>query len=287
MIKLFITDLDDTLYSWIGFFIPAFYAMAEKVAEILDIPLDKLLEEYKLVHKNKGSVEFPHATLLLPSVQKILGDLSKEEQRRRLDPAFHRFNSKRKHLLRLYPGVEEALRYMQQQRIAIVGYTESAEENGFYRLKKLGIEQYFKKIYVSDSTYKRSDYTEKSPKTQIVHGIKPNPELLKQICQDEECLFTEAIYMGDSLTKDIMMAKEAGIISVWVDIPEQNPDLYKQLIQISHWSETDFTREKENREKWERCAYSPDYTITDLGQLEQIIKQINYPCLSDIGTNKR
>jgi FMN phosphatase YigB (HAD superfamily) len=190
-------------------------------------------------------------------------------------------------LLRLYPGVEEALRYMQQQRIAIVGYTESAEENGFYRLKKLGIEQYFKKIYVSDSTYKRSDYTEKSPKTQIVHGIKPNPELLKQICQDEECLFTEAIYMGDSLTKDIMMAKEAGIISVWVDIPEQNPDLYKQLIQISHWSEADFTREKENREKWERCAYSPDYTITDLGQLEQIIKQINYPCLSDIGTNKR
>ena len=287
MIKLFITDLDDTLYSWIGFFIPAFYAMAEKVAEILDISLDKLLEEYKLVHRYKGSVEFPHATLLLPSVQKKLGYLPKEEQQRRLDPAFHRFNSKRKHLLRLYPGAEEALHYMQQQRITIVGYTESAEENGFYRLKKLGVDQYFRKIYVSDSSYKRPDYAGKSPKTQTVHGKKPNPELLKQICQDEECQFTEAIYMGDSLTKDIMMAKEAGIISVWVDIPEQNLDFYKQLIQISHWSEEDFAREKENRKKWESCGYSPDYTITDLRQLEKIIKQINYPGLSDIGTNKR
>ena len=32
MIKLLVTDLDDTLYSWLGFFVPAFYAMAEEIA---------------------------------------------------------------------------------------------------------------------------------------------------------------------------------------------------------------------------------------------------------------
>lgn len=31
MIKLVITDLDDTLYSWIGFFIPAFYDMVQEL----------------------------------------------------------------------------------------------------------------------------------------------------------------------------------------------------------------------------------------------------------------
>lgn len=31
MIKLLITDLDDTLYSWIGFFIPAFYEMVDEL----------------------------------------------------------------------------------------------------------------------------------------------------------------------------------------------------------------------------------------------------------------
>lgn len=37
--------------------------------------------------------------------------------------------------------------------ITIIGYTESAQENGFYRLKKLGITQYFKNIYTSESKY--------------------------------------------------------------------------------------------------------------------------------------
>ncbi len=32
MIKLLITDLDDTLYSWIGFFIPAFYEIVDELA---------------------------------------------------------------------------------------------------------------------------------------------------------------------------------------------------------------------------------------------------------------
>lgn len=275
MIRLCITDLDDTLYSWIGFFIPAFYAMAEKVAEILNIPLSTLLEEYRLIHKEKGSVEFPHATLSLPSVKKVFGNLPEKEIRCQLDPAFHRFNSERKHRLKLYPGVEDALRYMRQQQITIVGYTESAEENGFYRLKKLGIEQYFKKIYVSDSSYKGPEYVEKSTKTQIVYGRKPNPELLRKICSEESCPYAETVYMGDSLTKDVMMAKQAEIISVWVNIPEQNPDLYAKLVSISHWSEEDFALEQKNRIKWKQSGFSPDYTITDFRQLKQIVDQIN------------
>lgn len=50
MVKLFITDLDDTLYSWLEFFVPALYDMAEEVSRILGIPEEQLLEEYKLVH---------------------------------------------------------------------------------------------------------------------------------------------------------------------------------------------------------------------------------------------
>ena len=112
MIKLVITDLDDTLYSWIGFFIPAFYDMAEEVARIINIPKDELLAEYRQVHKKVGSVEFPHATLLLPSVQSKYEGLSKEQQLQHLDSAFHKFNSKRKKLLALYPGVENALAFL-------------------------------------------------------------------------------------------------------------------------------------------------------------------------------
>lgn len=70
MIKLVITDLDDTLYSWIGFFIPAFYDMVQELSLLINVPQEKLLEEYKAIHQEVGSVEYPFATLNLPSVKR-------------------------------------------------------------------------------------------------------------------------------------------------------------------------------------------------------------------------
>lgn len=53
MIKLLVTDLDDTLYSWIGFFVPAFYAMAEEVAAITHVDFRVILSEYKTIHRER------------------------------------------------------------------------------------------------------------------------------------------------------------------------------------------------------------------------------------------
>ena len=99
MIKLLITDLDDTLYSWIDFFIPAFYGMLDELSLILNKPQNVLVEEYKQIHQEKGSVEYPFATLLLPSVKDAYPDTTKDELLDILNPAFHKFNSIRKHRL--------------------------------------------------------------------------------------------------------------------------------------------------------------------------------------------
>lgn len=274
MIKLVITDLDDTLYSWIGFFIPAFYDMAEEVARIIDIPRDRLLAEYQQVHKKVGSVEFPHATLLLPSVQLKYEGISKEQQLHELDSAFHKFNSKRKKLLRLYPGVEKALAYLVEQDIKIVGYTESAEENGYFRLMRLGIEKYFTKVYVSDSLYERPDCYPRSLKTRLVHGKKPNPELIKQICESEGVLLSEALYIGDSLSKDMLMAKQADVRSIWVNIPIDESELYNKLVAISNWTEDDFLANERNRLLWKTSGYSPDFVVHSFDEIPQIIQTL-------------
>ncbi len=72
MIKLVITDLDDTLYSWIVFFVPAFYDMVQELSNILKVPEDELLKQYKAAHQEFGSVEYPFATLKLLSVKKYM-----------------------------------------------------------------------------------------------------------------------------------------------------------------------------------------------------------------------
>lgn len=278
MIKLLITDLDDTLYSWIGFFIPAFYGMVEELSHILDKSTEELLAEYKRVHQEKGSAEFPYSTMLLPSVQAMYSNCTKEELKLKLDPAFHRFNSIRKKQLSLYPNVKETLTELVQFNIKIVGYTESAEENGFYRLQKLGIDDLFTRVYVSGSQFIRPAHHPSSPKTQIVQGKKPNPRVLVQICNQESVRAEDVIYIGDSFTKDIYMAKSAGITSVLCKYPidtKQSNDLYQKLVAISNWTESDFKYESEIKELCKKNNIRPDYTIDSFEQLIPIIQSIS------------
>ena len=110
MKRLLITDLDDTLYDWLGFFIPSFYGMVDEIANITKINKDTLLKEFKLIHQYHGSVEYPFATLELPSILKKYSGKSKEEIKEILSEAFHKFNSIRKYNLKLYDGVEETLK---------------------------------------------------------------------------------------------------------------------------------------------------------------------------------
>lgn len=276
MIKLVITDLDDTLYSWIGFFIPAFYEMVSELSKLVDISQEDLLDEYRLVHQQLKGVEYPFATLRLPSIKKRYADLSKEEILIQLNPAFHKFNSIRKKLLKLYYGVEETLDFLVKNNILIVGYTESAEENGFYRLKKLGIEHYFKDVFVSNSSYRKSNNMLPSSKTHIVSGKKPNADLIKQICKNETISIENTLYLGDSLTKDMLMAKNAGVIAVWCNIPQEDAkNLYDKLVRISHWNSEDFEQERKNKYQWEKNLYKPDFSITSFRELRDIIATFN------------
>lgn len=276
MVKLVITDLDDTLYSWIGFFIPAFYDMVQELSLLIDVSKEELLKEYKTIHQEVGSVEYPFATLNLPSVKKKYCGMTNEQVKVELNSAFHKFNSTRKKLLKLYPGVEDTLKFFHDNNITIVAYTESAEENGFYRLKKLGIDNYFKEVYVSDSLFKRPDTIPSSPKTHIVHGRKPNVDILKEICCVEKINICEAVYIGDSLSKDMLMAKQAGITSIWCNFQRDGiQDLYSKLVDISHWKEQDFQLEQQYKNEWKINNYSPDYTIHTFGECREILSSLN------------
>lgn len=277
MIKLLITDLDDTLYSWTGFFIPAFYEMVNKLSQILGIPESDLLQEYKLIHQEKGSVEYPYTTFSLPSVKKTFPNCTEAQLNDILDSAFHCFNSSRKKNLHLFPHVEQTLEKLFNLGIIIVGYTESAEENGVYRLKRLGIDKFFSKVYVSYSQFQRKSSNLSFPKTQVVREKKPNAEVLKQICIDEKIDTKEAIYIGDSLIKDVYMSKAAGITSVLCKYPKNKEDdnLYLKLLAISHWTESDFAHETKLKENCEKENIFPDFTITSFREVVPIIDNLN------------
>lgn len=269
MKKLIITDLDDTLYDWIGFFIPSFYGMVDEIVNITKINKDILLKEFKSIHQSYGSVEYPFAALELPSILNKYNGKSKEEIKEILGEAFHKFNSVRKRNLQLYDGVEDTLKRLFENGVTIIGYTESAQENGFYRLKRLGISQYFKHIYTSESKYESNIPLDE--KIITVKTKKPDKDVLISICEQENCIISDAVYIGDSLTKDVYMAKLANITSVWVNYPKENNNYYDLLIDITSWTEDDFKREKKLKKQYISSGIQPDYIISRFSQLLPII----------------
>ena len=270
MKKLLITDLDDTLYDWLGFFIPSFYAMVDELAKITGIDKECLLKEYKILHQQYGSVEYPFITLKLPSVLKKYQNYSEDELKEILGEAFHRFNSMRKRTLVLFDGVEKALKELSQRGITIIGYTESSQENGYYRLKRLGISKYFKHVYATRSKYE--SVLPYDDKIMTVESKKPDKDVLISICNSETCDPQNAIYVGDSLTKDIYMAGTAGITSVLVNYPKEQNNYYKLLVDITSWTDADFEREARLKQAFIDSKMKPDYIISNFSELLTIIE---------------
>jgi phosphoglycolate phosphatase len=73
---------------------------------------------------------------------------------------------------------------------------------------------------------------------------KPNPRLLADICSREGFKPSDAIYIGDSLVKDISMANDAGVDSVYAEYGRQRSEILSTLVSITHWTKSDVEKRK-------------------------------------------
>lgn len=77
-LKLLVCDLDNTLYDWVAYFVPSFYAMAAKVVELLGCDREKLLDDFREVHQRHHDSEQPFALLETRTVWINLPDAIEE-----------------------------------------------------------------------------------------------------------------------------------------------------------------------------------------------------------------
>lgn len=278
--KLLITDLDNTLYDWVTFFSKSFEAMVVNLSKELSIDINILLDEFKVIHQKYGNTEQPFAILELPSVQKHYGELSRMELMERLNKPLHAFNSTRKKNLKLYAGVSETLHYLSRNGVKIVGHTEAIPQNAYYRLLKLNILPYFSKLYSLDGLYLGHPIEDRAkelaPPENFIQLVpkaerKPNPSLLLDICSREKVPATTTYYIGDSLIRDISMAKNAGIMAIWAKYgTECDKHLWDILVRVTHWTDEDVVRENELKRKANKIE--PDAIIENFSQIVDIIK---------------
>jgi FMN phosphatase YigB (HAD superfamily) len=268
-IQLLVTDLDNTLYDWLAFFVPSFYAMIEVAAPLLGLTEEEIIAEFKIVNRTNGSSEKPFALLDLPSVQAQLGSVGLDEQKRRLDEAFHAFNRVRKQTLKLYDGVLETLDAIQTTGTIIVAHTDAHVENALFRIEKLGLSGVISRLYAPISASSAQDRL--GQKGGFVFSLpdsdrKPNPRVLLDICAHHHIEPTRTLYVGDSLVRDISMANRAGTRSALAGYGmSSSPALWEQLVRVTHWSAE--AAAKETITNFAQQDATPDVVLSSFPQL--------------------
>ncbi len=270
--RLLVCDLDNTLYDWVAYFVPSFNAMVDAAVEIMGCNRDKLLDDLRAVHQYHHDSEHPFALLETETVKTHFTGKSLRETAGELDDAFHAFNSMRKKTLRLGPGVLESLGVLERAGTTIVAHTESKLYGAYDRLERLRILSSFRQIYcrerptsVHPNPEMSSAWFERIPMNRVTelarHQTKPDPSVLLEICENEGVAIEDTAYVGDSMARDVLMAKRAGAFSIWAEYgTRHDPRLYADLVRISHWTPDEVTRE--GKLSAEAKTISPDFIAT-------------------------
>ena len=257
--RLLITDLDNTLWDWFEAWYESFSALLDDLVDLSGVDRAVLEDQIRAVHQLRGTSEYSNLVREIPALIEASAPRNPAEV---FDAAIHAQNSRRKEATRLYPGVDEGLRSLKSAGIRIVGYTESGAFWTEWRIRHTGLDGVIDVLYSSpdhdltagvDSSdlrtghYSQDHYGLRGTRHRHVpHGVlKPNVQILGAILAEERCEPADAVYLGDSLMKDIAMAQAAGVLDAHAEYGlVQHRQEYDLLRRVTHWTDQDVAREK-------------------------------------------
>lgn len=255
-VKLLVCDLDNTLYDWVTFFVSAFYSMVDEVVTLTKCDREQLLDDFRFIHRKYHDLEHPFALLETKIIRDVFSGLTTRQIAEKLDPAFRAFNVSRKKSLRLYPGVHDGLKELKREQVRLIAHTESNLFAAVDRLERLELSESFDRVYCrvrASSTHPnpqaQKKWFERYPLEKF-HELtgrqrKPDAKVLLEMCSREGVCVSDSAYVGDSIARDIVMAKNAGVYAIWAEYGTRHtPEDYAQLVRVTHWTSEDVAREE-------------------------------------------
>jgi phosphoglycolate phosphatase len=286
-IKLVVTDLDNTIYNWVDFYVPSFLAMIQELSKLTGISQAELKASFKRIHEKYRTTEYTFAIQQLDVLQEINSGLDVKQILRKYEPAIRAFRKTRKKTLRLYEGVKETLTEIHNQGKKIAGRTDALMFHAIMRLKQLGIEDLYDGIFAPPDHgfppgttpedvrfYNNSmSYETKIPiRVELNPSIrKPDPRALLIVLDHFNAKPEETVYIGDSLLRDALLAQKCGIHDVYAEYGQKyDPKHYEELLKITYWPEEEI--EKEGSPSI--TEVKPTFVLSCFSELSHIIRGI-------------
>jgi phosphoglycolate phosphatase-like HAD superfamily hydrolase len=271
-VTVLVTDMDNTLFDWLGMWQAAFGAMLERLTADSGMARETLEREFYALHQRYGTTEYAFAIQELPSLR---ARHPPEDLPARYAPAIEAYRTVRRQTLRLYSGVLDTLRTIRAAGTLVVAYTESRAYYADYRVRTLGLDRVLDYLYsppdhalpegVTPSLIRRYP-----PEHYRLHGTvhrhtpegvwKPAAAVLLGILRDVGAEPGEAAYVGDSLIKDVAMAQAARVMDVFARYGDvRNRPGYALLRRVTHWSPTVLA----GSERLTEADVLPTHVLTD------------------------
>ncbi|GGN07841.1 hypothetical protein GCM10009721_39320 [Terrabacter tumescens] len=257
--KLLITDLDNTLWDWFDAWYQSFSGMLEELCELSGVEQDVLERQIRAVHQARGTTEYSN---LVNEVPALVAAAAPDAPAVAFNEALHVLNSRRKSVTKLYPGVRESLASLKNAGVRVVAYTESGAFWTEWRMRHTGLDGVIDVLYsapdhdLPDGMRPEDLRTGHLPPSayglkvtkhhHVPRGVyKPSEDVLRSILEDQGCQPSEAVYVGDSLMKDIAMARATGVLDVHAAYGQvQKRPEYGLLQRVSNWPDEDVERER-------------------------------------------
>lgn len=233
-VKLVITDLDNTLYDWVAFVVPALEAMLESLVRTTGMAEADLIDALRLAYAEEETAEYAFV-LQRSDLYERLGLPFRVFSERHIKPAQAAFSAERTRHLRPYPGVEKTLRELKNRGVALYGLTDAPAFPATARLRKLGLDVYFERLYTLENYLPpvgpdgdfliepeirakigRGEYDAAFGKpVELAKAYeKPSPLGVRKILFDSGMRPADALLIGDNPGKDLAAASAAGVRGV-------------------------------------------------------------------------
>ena len=242
--------MDNTLYSWVNYIVPAIEAMVEAVCRATGFPKIKVVQSLKRVYAKHESNEYPFA-LQESTLFEEFPDFGSFDKLVIL-PAQTAFRDARRRYLEAYPGVVETLRALAERRVPVVALTDAPRNPAEQRVRSMELDGLLHALYtlpafefpatregftlVSQAILQKEqkgEYRAGCPVVELPRDYeKPDARGLLRICDDLRVDPGEVLVVGDSLRKDVEVARKVGAIDAWAEYGTYYSSEYRERLEI-------------------------------------------------------
>lgn len=249
-IRLVVTDMDNTLYSWVNYIVPAVEAMVDAVTSATGYTRLKVVQSLKAVYAKYESNEYPFA-LQESSLFAEFGEFGSFDKLV-IEPARERFANARRKYLKPYEHVLPTLAALKEKKIPVVALTDAPRNPAEQRARHMELDQLLTAIYTMPGfSFPADDKGEKLIAPDILlkeekgqyraacpvielprDHEKPDPRGLQQICRTYSVEPSQVLVVGDSLKKDIGVARAVGAIDCFAEYGTYVPIEYRERLDV-------------------------------------------------------